>query len=94
MGKQVETQATGVGAADALGGVDRAALVLAASAGGLGVALADGDWSVLSTFAGALLGVMVVAFRRPSPQLPSIRTWLIRLAFGLTAALCVYLIVA
>lgn len=79
---------------DPLWGVDRAALVLAVGAGGIGVALSDGNWGSLSTFAGGLLGVMVIAFHRPAPNFRCLRTWLIRIAFGLALALCLYLLMA
>lgn len=77
-----------------LDGVDRAALVLAAAAGGFGVMFASGRWSALSTFAGLMLAVMVLAFHKPAPATRNGRAWLIRAAFGFAMALAVYIVAA
>jgi hypothetical protein len=79
---------------DATSGVDHAALILAATAGAVTVALGDGAYGWFSTFVGMTLTLLVLAFHRPTPPTPVRRSWLIRLAFGFTLTLCLFIAVA
>ncbi|MDT0185697.1 hypothetical protein Q9S36_36475 [Microbacterium sp. ARD31] len=75
-----------------LAGVDRAALVFAASAGAVTLATGNGAWTAFSSFVGLLLLVLVLGFHRSMPQLRSIRALVMRLAFGGTVTLCLYIV--
>jgi hypothetical protein len=78
-----------------LAGVDRAALVFAATAGVITLFTAAGNWSVTSSFFGVLLAVLVLAFHRPAPHKQwTVRKILIQVAFGFTLVVCGMLIAA
>jgi hypothetical protein len=74
-------------------GVDRAALIFAATAGAVTVATGSGDWTMISTFIGVLLCTIVLAFHRATP-LGVIRAWFVRFAFGFTFSLCLAIAIA
>lgn len=79
---------------DALVGVDRAALIFAATAGVITMFSAEGKWSMGSTFFGVLLAIVVLAFHRSSPDPWTVRKILIQVAFGFTLVICVLVIIA
>lgn len=77
-----------------LAGVDRAALVFAATAGAITVATGSGAWTAFSSFVGLVLLTLVLAFHRPMPRTRSVRSLLMRGAFGATLTLCLYIVLA
>src|SRR5215213_5894963 len=95
MGESVTQPRIGPGDVDAaahtnnetLVGVDRAALIFAATASAVTLLTADGEWTAASTFLGLILVVLVLAFHRPAPRNRTIRSGLIRAGFGFTFSL-------
>lgn len=79
---------------DLLAGIDRAALVFAATAAAVTLATDEGDWTAFSTFVGVTLCLLVLAFHRPVPIARGPRSWLMRLSFGFTLSLCVFIALA
>lgn len=79
------------GEPDLLSGIDRAALVFAATAAAVTLATDDGDWTAFSTFVGATLCLLVLAFHRPVQAARGPRPWLMRLSFGFTLSLCLFI---
>jgi hypothetical protein len=79
---------------DLLGGIDRAALVFAATAAAVTLATDDGDWTAFSTFVGVTLCLLVLAFHRPVHVARGPRPWLMRSSFGFTLSLCLFIALA
>jgi hypothetical protein len=79
---------------DPLRDVDSAAIILAGLAGAAALFTGDGSWDAVAFVLGLVLVIVVTAFHRPVADTITLRTVLLRLAFGAVFALGLALVLA